>query len=176
MSHLGGTELKRLHRQWRRVTAHRVALVLDGVQGPYNVGAIVRTAAAYRVDRLWVVGDGPSPDSEKAGKTAMGTERYLEWTRLAQPAEVCPAVSAAGYALIGIELTDDAQPLHEIDLRRDVCLAVGHEDRGVRAELLAGCEAVGYLPQLGRVGSLNVAAAAAIALYEARRQSWLAAD
>jgi tRNA (guanosine-2'-O-)-methyltransferase len=53
-----------------------------------------------------------------------------------------------------------------------VCLALGHEDRGCSAALLAGADAVAYVPQTGKVGSLNVAAAAAIALAEARRREW----
>ncbi len=172
MRHLDGTELKRLHREWRRRTSARLGLVLDGVQSPFNVGAIVRTAAAYRVEELWLLGDGPAPDSDRAGKTAMGTQRYLRWTRHERADRLADAVAAAGYQLIGIELTQGASPLHELDLTGDVCLAVGHEDRGLRSALLERCAEIGYLPQLGRVGSLNVATAAAIALYEARRQAW----
>ena len=52
---LCGTELKRLHRDWRRRTEQRLGLLLDGVQNPFNVGAILRTAAAFSVDHLWLV-------------------------------------------------------------------------------------------------------------------------
>ena len=67
-------------------------------------------------------------------------------------------------------------PLHEAALGSDVCLALGHEDRGCSAALLAAADEVAYIPQLGRVGSLNVAAAAAIALAEARRREWQGPD
>ena len=50
MSQLDGTGMKRLHREWRRRTEGRLALILDGVGNPFNVGSIVRTAAAERVD------------------------------------------------------------------------------------------------------------------------------
>jgi tRNA (guanosine-2'-O-)-methyltransferase len=63
-------------------------------------------------------------------------------------------------------------PLHEAPLGGDVCLALGHEDRGCSAALLAAAGTIAYIPQLGRVGSLNVAAAAAIALAETRRREW----
>ena len=56
---LGGTELKRLHREWRRKKENKLALFLDGVQNPFNVGAIMRTAAAYSVDHVWMVGAPP---------------------------------------------------------------------------------------------------------------------
>ena len=53
-----------------------------------------------------------------------------------------------------------------------MCLAVGHEDHGLSKAGLAACDHVAYLPMLGRVGSLNVATAAAIAMYEVRRRAW----
>ncbi|MGI8752698.1 MAG: hypothetical protein ACR2MN_10380 [Acidimicrobiales bacterium] len=52
MKQLGPTELKRLHREWNRRSTRRLALLLDGVSSPFNVGAIARTAAAYRVDHI----------------------------------------------------------------------------------------------------------------------------
>lgn len=169
---LDSTGLKRLHREWRRRPVPRLALGLDAVSGPFNVGAIVRTAAALRVDHVWLVGDGPAPDAERVGKTALGTHRYLTWGRLSDPDELVPAVVDAGFSPVAVELATGAVPLHELDLAQDVCLVVGHEERGVRPAVLASCDAVGYIPQMGKVGSLNVATAASIALYEARRQQW----
>ncbi len=65
--------------------------------------------------------------------------------------------------------------MHELDLRGDVCLVVGHEDRGLSKAALDSFDSFGFLPQLGRVGSLNVATAASIAMYEWARQQWNAA-
>ena len=55
-----------------------------------------------------------------------------------------------------------------------MCLVIGHEDRGLSKAALAECDSVVFLPQLGRIGSLNVATAASIAMYEARRQAFTA--
>jgi tRNA (guanosine-2'-O-)-methyltransferase len=82
------------------------------------------------------------------------------------------AAAAAGLRVVAIELASCAVPLHEAPLDGDVCLAVGNEDRGCSPALLAIADAVAYIPQPGRVGSLNVAVAAAIALAEARRRAW----
>ena len=73
---------------------------------------------------------------------------------------------------MAVELADGASALHQLPLDSDVCLVIGHEDRGVGRDAIAACDAVGYLPQLGKVGSLNVATAASIAIYEVRRRSW----
>jgi tRNA (guanosine-2'-O-)-methyltransferase len=169
---LGNTEIKRLHREWRHKTEGRVALLLDSVQTPYNVGSIVRMAAAYRVDHLYLAGASSVPGAPKVRKTSLGTERFVTWTEFDDLAKAIDTVKDDGYRLVGVELADGAVPLHEVDLGADVCLAFGHEDRGLSPLTLAACDGVAFIPQLGRVGSLNVASAAAIALYEARRRAW----
>lgn len=174
MKQLDGTGMKRLHREWRRRTEGRVAIVLDDVQGPFNMGAIIRTAAALRVDDVWLAGRTPEPRDTKVAKTALGTDRYLSFHRVSDGAAAAAAARAAGYRVIAIELADEAVPLHEVALGDATCLVVGHEDRGCSPATLAACDAVAYLPLLGKVGSLNVATAASIGLYEARRQAWTA--
>jgi tRNA (guanosine-2'-O-)-methyltransferase len=175
MSTLGSTELKRLHREWRRRTDGRLALLLDSVQTPYNVGSILRTAAAYRVEHLWLVGATESPTHAKTQKTALGSQRFATWTVCAEVDEAVDQVKAQGYRLVGVELAEGAVPMHELALPLDVCLAVGHEDRGLAKATLARCDDLVYLPQVGPIGSLNVATAASIAIYEARRQHWTSA-
>lgn len=169
---LDGTGLKRLHRDWRRRTTGRLALVLDDVQGPFNVGSIIRTAAALRVDDVWLTARTPEPGEAKVEKTALGTDRYLTFHRVADGPTAVAAARAAGYQVVAVELTDDATPLHDVPAGEATCLVVGHEDRGLSPATLATCDRVAYLPLLGRVGSLNVATAASIALYEVRRQRW----
>ena len=170
---LGPTDLKRLHRSWRQSGTTPLAVALDDVQGPFNVGTIVRTAAAERVDHLWLAGSTAAPTSTKAQRTGMGCERLVPWTMTADIDEAVAAARAAGLRLIGLELTDDAVPLHDLDLTVGVCLVAGHEDRGLSHAALAACDAVGFVPQLGRVGSLNVAQAVGMAIYEVRRQAWV---
>jgi tRNA (guanosine-2'-O-)-methyltransferase len=172
MRQLDGTGMKRLHRSWRQRTTGRVALVLDGLGTPANVGAIIRTAAAYRVEHLWLAGPTPTPDAPGVAKTALGTDRYVPWSRTDTAVAALAAARAQGYAVIGIELADEAVALHELALPQDVCLVVGHEDHGLGKATLEACDTVAFLPMLGKVGSLNVAAAAAIAVYEVRRRAW----
>lgn len=169
---LSPTELKRLHRSWRQRTTARLALALDGVQNPFNIGSILRSAAAYGVDHLWLAGTSAHPDHTKVHKTALGSARYLRWTTVPDGSEAVRAAHDEGYLVVGLELAEGASPLHELALDRDVCFAVGHEDRGLSRTTLEVCDRLGYLPLVGRIASLNVATATAIALYEARRQHW----
>jgi len=166
------TEVKRLNRVWRRASEARLALLLDSVSQPFNVGSIVRSAAAFGAERLWLCGSTAALSHPGVGKTALGTQRLVQATTEPSPVAAAKAAAGLGLRVIAIELASGAVPLHEAPLDGDVCLAVGNEDHGCSAALLAVVDAVAYIPQPGRVGSLNVAVAAAIALAEARRRAW----
>ena len=169
---LDGTGLKRLHRSWRERTAGRLSLILDGLGTPANVGAIARSAASYRVDHVWLAGPTPPFESAGAARTALGTDRYLESTTITNTVDAITAARAQGYRVLALELTDHAVALHEVPSAEATCLVIGHEDHGVGKVALAACDGAVYLPMLGKVGSLNVATATAIALYELRRSRW----
>ncbi|HLU75993.1 MAG TPA: TrmH family RNA methyltransferase [Nonomuraea sp.] len=166
------TDVKRLNRTWRRNTANRLALILESVTGPFNVGSIFRTAAAFGVEQIWLAGNATPPTNPKAGKTALGTERLVTWHPPVPATEAVKAARDDGFTVLAVELTAEAVPLHRAALDRDVCLVVGSEDHGCSPALLDSADGVCYIPQVGRVGSVNVAVAAAIALAEARRQEW----
>jgi tRNA (guanosine-2'-O-)-methyltransferase len=168
------TDIKRLNRDWRRRTEGRVGLLVESVTQPFNIGSILRSAAAFGVDHLWLAGNATPPTHHSVGKTALGTERLVPWEHASSAADAVTAARKDGYRVIAIELAGDALPLHEAPLDGDVCLAVGGEDHGCSPALLAAADAVAYIPQIGRVGSLNVAVATAIALAETRRREWAA--
>lgn len=166
------TDVKRLNREWRRRTEGRLCLLLDSVTSPFNVGAIVRTAAAFALDHVWLAGNSASPQHPSSRKTSLGTERLVEWSIVESAADAAKAASEEGLQVVGIELTDTAVPLTEVVLTGDVCVVVGNEDHGLAPATLLRCDAVTYIPQPGHVGSLNVATATALALYEVRRREW----
>lgn len=169
---LGMTEAKRLSRSWRRRTQGSISLLLDSVGQPFNVGSIIRSAAAFGVDRAWLCGETAPPGHPSVRKTALGTDRLLAFEHLGSAVAAAEAARQAGYQVVAVELANGALPLHEAPLAADVCLAFGNEDHGCSAGLLAAADLVAYIPLPGKVGSLNVASAAAIALAETRRREW----
>lgn len=168
------TELKRLHRTWRRKGELELALLLDGVQNPFNLGSILRSAAAYRVDVVWMAPPMVELPHAKVAKTALGCERMVDIEAVDSGLDGLRRASAAGYTTIAIELAPGGRPLYEIPVEGPVCLVMGHEERGVKGDTLAAVDHVGYLPLVGKVGSLNVAHATTVALYELSRRRWAA--
>ena len=173
---LTATEAKRLSRVWRHRTERPLGVLLDSVQTPFNVGAILRTAASFRIDHLWLAGASATPDHDKTRKTSLGTERLVPWSVVAAPADGAAEARELGMELVGVELAVGAASLTEARFDVGVCLVLGHEDRGLSRHALEVCDRFVYVPVPGKVGSLNVATAAAIALYEVRRQEWSGAE
>lgn len=168
------TDVKRLNRLWRRRTEGRLALIAESVTQPFNLGSILRTAAVFGVEAAWLAGNTADPSHPQVGKTALGSEKKMRLERTRTGAEAARAAREAGFRVVALELAEGAMALHEAPLEGDVCIALGAEDHGCSPALLAAADAAAYIPQVGRVGSLNVAVAASIALAEARRREWAA--
>ncbi len=166
------TELKRLHRQWRRKGELSIRLLLDGVQNPYNLGAIIRSAAAYRVESIVMAPPFVTLPHAKVAKTALGCDRLVPITTADSGVEGVRQARHDGFTTIAIELAHGSQPLFDLEITSPVCLVVGHEERGVKADTLGQVDHIGFLPLLGKVGSLNVAHSTTAALYEVTRQLW----
>src|SRR5699024_4127156 len=81
-SQLRPTDVKRLNRQWRRRTEGRLALLVESVTQPFNLGSILRTCATFGVDQLWLSGNSADPNDPKVGKTALGTAAKVAHTRV----------------------------------------------------------------------------------------------
>ena len=165
---LGPTDIKRLNRTWRRRTENRIALMLCALSNPFNTGSIIRSAAVFGVDTLYMYGATPEPRDASVQKMAMGTDKHLEIVRIENIAQV----REDGYSPVALELTADATPIHEAQLKDDVCLVLGNEAHGVSPAILDGCDATVFIPQPGKVASLNVAVSAAVAIHELRRKEW----
>lgn len=142
------------------------ALLLDAVQDAGNVGAILRTAAAAGVREV-LLGSGCAgawtPRVLRAGQGAHFSLSIREQADLAAAMAAGPATSIATVAR-------DGTSIYELDLRRPLLWLLGNEGAGVSAHLVAAASLRATIPLAGGTESLNVAAATAVCLFEARRQ------
>jgi len=153
----------------------RIVVVLDNVRSLYNTGSMFRTADACGVERLVLCGITPRPDQggrqrRAIAKTALGAENNVPWDYEADTLAALARLAADGYHAVVVEPSPDAVDLFEWTPRWPVCLVFGHEREGVSSDLAAHVETVVRIPMLGRKGSLNVATAAGVVLYELVRR------
>ena len=143
-------------------------VVLDGVEDPRNLGAILRSAEAAAVDGVIRQTRRAAPVGTVA-KSSAGAMSYVRLVSVVNIARTLTTLQGAGVWTVGLEAGGD-DLYRGIDLTLPTALVLGNEGRGLRRLVRERCDRVASIPMLGRVNSLNVAVAAGVALFEAVRQ------
>ncbi|HUE64495.1 MAG TPA: 23S rRNA (guanosine(2251)-2'-O)-methyltransferase RlmB [Rhizomicrobium sp.] len=150
-------------------SGRRVVLVLDQLSDPHNVGAILRTAAAFGATAVIVQNRNAPPQSGALAKAASGALDLVPYIEVVNIARVLDELAERGFWRIALA-GDGEQSLSEAVPTGDVALVLGSEGSGIRRLVREHCEACAFIPISRKMESLNVSNAAAIALYELYRQ------
>ena len=144
-------------------------VVLDGIEDPHNLGAILRTADAAGADGIVMQSRRSAALGGAAAKASAGAIAHVKIAQVVNIARAMDELKDAGVWTVG--LAGDAPTSYDaIDLRVPSAIVVGAEGSGLRRLVRERCDFLAAIPMRGHVGSLNVSVAAGIALFEAVRQ------
>jgi 23S rRNA (guanosine2251-2'-O)-methyltransferase len=149
----------------------QLLLLMDNLRSSYNVGSLFRTSDGAGISQIHLCGITPTPAQPKVVKTALGAEESVPWFYHRNALHAADLLKAQGYALWALEISAGSVSLLDAPPVGPLALVIGNEVTGVDPELLARCERVVEIPMLGHKRSLNVASAAAIAIYWLRFRS-----
>ena len=151
--------------------AHPPALVvvLDGVEDPRNLGAILRTAEAAGADGVVLPERHSAGLSETVARASAGALEHVPVARVGNLVQALETLKARGVWVVGFDAAG-TERWDAVDLARPVAVVFGGEGRGIRRLVREHCDHLVSIPHFGHVASLNVSVAAGIALYEAVRQ------
>ncbi len=144
-------------------------LLLDGVTDPQNLGACLRTADAAGAGAVIATRHRAAGMTPAVRKVASGAAERVPFVQVSNLAQALARLASAGILIVGTAAEAETS-VYETDLSGPVALVLGSEDRGLRRLTRERCDLLVSLPMAARAQSLNVAVAAGICLFEARRQ------
>lgn len=165
MRKLSILEMNRLTEEdFRQSAKIPLTVVLDNVRSQHNVGAVFRTADAFRVERIVLCGICCQPPHPEIHKTALGAELSVAWSYEADTLKAVGDLKKEGYVVYAVEQAHGSISLDRLRLDPALKYAVvlGHEVKGVQQSVVDVCDACVEIPQFGTKHSLNVSVASGI--------------
>lgn len=146
-------------------------VVLDQVQDPQNLGAILRSAAAMGVDGVIIPKDRAAGVTGAVVRASSGQAYRVPVAQITNVARTVDRLKEHGYWSVGADMDEESQEVWDIDFDMKTALVIGGENEGIRRLVSEKCDFHARIPMEAGVESLNVASAATVIFYEIRRQS-----
>ncbi len=148
-------------------------VLLDGIEDPHNLGAILRSCEGAGVDGVFIPEHRAAGLNETVAKTSAGAVEYVRVARVTNLVRLIEDLKERGIWVVGLE-GGTATTYTEFDFNVPLALVMGSEGKGVRRLVRENCDAMVSIPMRGQVNSLNVSVATGVVLFEVLRQRSLA--
>jgi len=145
-------------------------LILDCVQDPHNLGAILRSADGAGVHCVIAPKDKSCGLTETVRRVSVGAADHVPFAQVTNLARCMEKLKAAGVWIVGTSDHAASKSLYDLDLKGPLALVMGSEDKGMRRLTEENCDFLAALPMAGKVECLNVSVATGVCLFEAVRQ------
>ena len=167
-------ELHRLSKdEFDTVEKLPVVMVLDNIRSLSNVGAVFRSADAFRIGELFLCGITACPPHREIHKTALGADETVRWRYFETTEEACRTLKGMGYKLFAVEQVEGSTMLQDFQMEPNSAFIMGNEVEGVSDEALAFCDGAIEIPQVGTKHSLNVSVCSGIIMWDIFKQMCL---
>lgn len=149
-----------------------LVIVCEDMLDPLNVGSVFRLADAMGVSKVYLTGMSVAPPHRKITKTSRSTEKVVPYTKEENKSSVITALKAAGYCLIGLEITSESQSIFDFRFGSfdKIALWVGNENAGISAAVVSELQHCVHIPMQGTNSSMNVVQALGMGVFEVVRQ------
>ena len=143
-------------------------VLLDELEDPHNLGALLRTADATGVDGILIPRRRSVPLNATVAKTSAGAIEYVPVARIGNVTQTLKELKAKGFWVAGADM--DGTPYDKADLKGALVLVIGSEGHGMTRLVKEQCDFIVSLPMVGHINSLNASVAGSLLMYEALRQ------
>lgn len=147
-----------------------LVIVMENVEDPHNIGAVLRTADSVGVQEIYVINTLIGIHEFRKKRSSGSADKWLTIKHFYSVAECVAELRKKGLQIWATHLGASAQSLYSLDLTQPVALVFGRERGGLSDEMLQHCDGNFIIPQAGMINSLNISVACAVSLYEAMRQ------
>lgn len=149
-----------------------VIVVLENIRSAYNVGSVFRTADAFLIQSIFIIGYSAKPPHKEIKKTALGAEETVDWKYYKTSVEAIEELRKEEFEIFSVEQAEKSIPLNQLEQRSTGKLALifGNEVTGVEQSTILLSDGCVEIPQLGMKHSLNIATAAGVVLWEIVRK------
>lgn len=144
-------------------------ILLDGIEDPHNMGAIIRTAECCGATAVLIPKRHTAPINATVAKTSAGAVESIPLVQVGNVAQTIEDLKKQGFWVLGAHM-EGQQTLYQADLTSPLVLVIGNEGKGLSRLTKERCDFLVTIPMYGRLNSLNASVAAAILMYEAVRQ------
>lgn len=146
-------------------------MVLDNVRSLHNVGSVLRTADAFRIEAVYMCGITATPPSAEIHKTALGAEDSVAWQYFEDTLQAVEKLKTEGYTVLAVEQVEGSLKLGDFafESQKKYALVMGNEVKGVRQDVVDACHQALEIPQYGTKHSMNVSVTAGIVMWEVER-------
>ncbi|MCK5387883.1 MAG: 23S rRNA (guanosine(2251)-2'-O)-methyltransferase RlmB [Candidatus Izimaplasma sp.] len=154
-----------LDKAMKKDKSNKVFIMLDSIEDPHNLGAILRSADAFNVDAIIIPKNRSVKLNSTVAKVSTGAIEHVDVIEITNLNQTIKTLKNNGFWVVGTDASTD-KTMHDIDVDTNLCVVIGNEGKGISRLVKENCDYVVKVPMSGHVNSLNASVSAALVIYE----------